>query len=145
MRKGILSSLLVMASSALSAQELTTFNDITQELSQGKSISAVINTKYCTVNDPNEYKIPTQTMVTKPVSVVFTDDLLSFDGTKFAPERDPLPKGGLMQRASFLLNAKGQLNAVIAFYHGETNKQIEAFQNVTIACHLGEGLKVFQA
>jgi VirK protein len=147
MLKKLLVASLVFISTSISAHELASFQDITGRLSLGKAIRVVINTNHCDVSDPNEYKIPKQTMVTKPASVIFTENLLSFDGSKFTlgSGNAPVPPSGLMQRGSFLMDIAGNLNLTIAFYDGETNHKSSQFKDVQIQCHLGEGLRIFKA
>ena len=136
---------LVCISSSLYAHELSSFDEITQVLKQGQDIKVIIDTNQCNVNDPNQYKIPRQTIVTKPTTVIFTDDLVSFAGTKYTHGRAPLPSSGFLQRGSFLLNKAGDLSSVIAFFNAETNRKSDDWKDISISCHLGDGLKIYTA
>ena len=137
--------LLLLSSFSLSAQELTSFESITHELKQGRGISAVIDDNLCEMHDNNEFKIPPSTMVIRPETVLFKEDLIAFDGVKFAHGRPPLPAAGLLQRGSVILDTEGKVTLVIVFYDAASNQKIPGFDNVTINCQLGEGMKVFQA
>ena len=146
MSKICLFFLLLISSFSLCAQELTSFESITHELKQGKGISAVIDDNLCEMHDSNAFKIPPSTMVIRPETVLFKEDLIAFDGVKFAHgSRPPLPTAGLLQRGSVILDTEGKMTLVIAFYDAASNQKIPGFDNVTINCQLGEGMKVFQA
>lgn len=144
MLKKMICIALLLFSTSLWANEYLSFDTITQNLAQGKAIRVVINTNYCNVSDPNPYKIPKQTMVTTPNTVIFTDDLLSFSAQKYSHGRDPLPPGGLMQRGSFLMNKHGDVSLVLSFFDAQTQKQSENWKNVKIACHLLNGVHVYE-
>lgn len=126
------------------AGELTNFGSIIQELDVGREIRVVIHDSLCKMNDPNEYKIPASTMVVKPSALLFTDNLISFDATKFAGSRLPYATNGLLQRGVFALYSNGQVNITIAFFDAETNKKSTHWNDVKIECQLGDGVKVYQ-
>jgi hypothetical protein len=135
---------LLFICSPVFAGELATFEAITQDLDVGNEIKVVVHGALCTMDDPNESKIPVSTMVIKPSALLFTDNLLSFDVTKFASRKYPFANNGLLQRGTFLLNSSGQVNIVIAFFDAETNKKIPQWNDVKIQCQLGVGVKVYQ-
>lgn len=135
---------LVFLCSPVFAGELTGFEAITQDLKVGKEIRVVVQDLLCKMTDPNEYKIPPSTAVIKPSFLLFRDTILSFDVTKFANNQLPYAKNGLLERATFTLNNTGEVNIVIAFFDAVTNKKIPQWNDVTIQCQLGEGVKVYQ-
>lgn len=143
-KKTVLISTLLMSVS-LSAAELSSFADLQQNYKQGKSITVVVKGKYCQMHDNNPYKVPVSTMVTTPDAAIFNDQLLAFDVSKFAQGKAPLPQGGLLQRANFLMNNQGKARITLSFFDAETNKQMKELQDVYIDCQLGEGLHIFSS
>lgn len=141
MKKWLLA--LLTLSSPLFAGELASFKAITEHLENGNEIVVVVHDALCKMYDPNEYKIPVSTMVTKPTALLFTENLLGFDGVKFTSAHPSFPRGAL-QRASFVLHDSGDVNISIAFYDVESNKKSSSVEDVKIRCRLGEGVNVYQ-
>jgi len=133
-------------STPIFAGTLNTFKEITDNLETGKEISVVVRDTRCKMYDPNTPKIPASTMVIKPNAVVFTENLLSFDGVKFSVSHHyPSLPNGILQRASFMMTEFGQVNIVIAFFDAESNKKSPEVKDVRIQCQLGEGVTVYSS
>lgn len=142
--KTTLFALLSAGSSLLFAGNLTTFHDITGHLDAGKEITVVVRDKLCKMIDPNTPGIPVSTMVIKPDSVIFTENLLGFDGVKFsAAHYYPAFPNGILQRASLAMHESGQVNILIAFFDAETNRKSPEVKDVRIQCQLGDGVSVY--
>lgn len=128
-------------SSPLFAGDFTSFHELTEYLATGKDISVVVHDNLCQMIDTNTPKIPSSTMVMQPNSIVFTEHLLGFDGVKFsAANYYPAFPNGILQRASFGMNDRGQASITIAFFDAETNKKSPEVKDVKILCQLGEGV-----
>lgn len=145
MKKTLLCCYLLM-STPLFAGTLNTFKEITDNLETGKEISVVVRDARCKMYDPNTPKIPVSTMVIKPNAVIFTENLLGFDGVKFSGTHYyPSFPNGVLQRASFMMTEFGQVNIVIAFFDAESNKKSPEVKDVRIQCQLGEGVTVYSS
>lgn len=144
MIKKIAFALLFCSSLPIFAQELTTYTDITQALSEGSDVSVVIKDNLCNMIDPNTPQIPKSTMVHHVQSVIFTEDLLSFDAEKFTFARPPVFSENMKQRAVFVLTSSEAVIIRIDFFSAETNKKIDTLKEVTINCRLGEGAKFYK-
>lgn len=142
MSKKLLAIGLFMMASPLFAQELYSFNDIIDVLSVGKSVSAVIVSKHCTVNDPNEHKFPIPNAVVKVDSAVFREDKLGFDVEKYARPIPGFAPNGMMQRVSFILNKDGKFDAELASFDALTNSKVR--KDITLNCDLGTGVRFYQ-
>lgn len=141
MQKFIFGCLFSMLFQSLYAQSLTSFSDITQHLTNGNEINLLVDLNHCEVNDPNDIKITIAKWFVTPQNVIYTDELLSIDGSKYAHGRPPLPASGLLQRGSIIIDAKGNAHIVLSFFEMETNKKF--MQDVKVECPLNSGLMVF--
>lgn len=140
--KKILTGMLALSCFGMaSAQNLTSFADITQQLSNGNDISLTVDLTACKVNDPNEVKMPLSKWFIRPDAALFTDTLVSIGEEKYAHGRPPLPDSGLLQRASMLIDNKGNVQIVVSFFDAETNKKW--MNAVNIQCQLNNGVRVF--
>lgn len=130
---------------SLFATELSSYEALAQNFEAGQGITVVIKNKYCEIYDQNPVKIPLSIIVTTPDVVVMDENLLAFDTKLFAHGRPPLPKGGLLQRASFYLTKYGDIRLMISFFDGETNIRSDSFDDVMIECQLGEGVHIYSS
>lgn len=144
MLKKSLLTLLCLANFSVFAQELTSFTEVTQALSEGHDLSVVVKDNLCTMTDPNTPQIPKSTMVHRLSSVIFTEELLSFDAEKFTFARPPYYNDNLMQRAVFVLNNKEEISIRIGFFSAETHKKLDVLKDVMIDCQLGQGAKFYK-
>lgn len=143
-RKSLCAGLLCCNSLPVFAQELTSFTELTQALSEGNEVSVVVKSPLCNINDPNRPQIPKSTMVHRVQTALFTDQLLSFDSEKFTFAKPPYFTENLNQRAVLLLNSEGDMNIRIDFFDAETHKKVPYLKEVNIQCKLGEGAKFYQ-
>lgn len=141
MKKALIGLTLAALMQGAQAQTLNTFDQITNELSNGHEITALINLKECVINDPNSIKIPLANWLVTPRAVVFTDTLIALDGEKYTHGRPPLPVNGLMQRGSIKIDNSGNSAIVLSFFDAGSSQK--AMQDVTIQCQLNSGLTVF--
>ncbi|WP_058483908.1 hypothetical protein [Legionella spiritensis] len=125
----------------LHAQALPVFDDVIQHLSNGHEVNLVVDLNRCTIDDPNEVKIPAAKWFVKPQIVTFTDTFISIDGVKYAHGRAPLPASGLVQKGTILVNNQGNSHIVLSFFDAETNKKL--MNDVNIQCSLNNGLQFF--
>ena len=123
------------------AQNLSNFTDITEQLSNGNDISLTVNLAACKVDDPNQNKIPMSKWFIKPTVALFTDTAVSIGDEMYAHGRPPFPENGLLQRASMLIDNKGNVQIVVSFFDAENNKKW--MKDVTIQCQLNDGVHVF--
>lgn len=144
MIKKIACALLLATSMPILAEELTSYTDITEALSEGNDITVVVKDTLCKMTDPNIPQIPKSTMVHHVQTVVFRDDLLSFDAVKFAFARPPVINENINQRAVFILTSNEEVMIQIDFFSAETNKKIDTLKAVTINCQLGNGAKFYK-
>lgn len=123
------------------AQSLSTFDEITQQLSNGNEINALVNLSECVINDPNPVKIPVANWFVKPNTVVFTDKIIALDGEKYAHGRPPLPASGLVQKGTIAIDTEGKAQIILAFFDAGLKQKV--MQDVTIQCQLNTGVKIF--
>jgi hypothetical protein len=141
MKKLLMGVIALTCCGIVSAQSLTTFTDITQQLANGNDISLTIDLSTCKVDDPNQIKMPLSKWFVKPDAALFTDTIVSIGGEKYAHGRPPLPENGLLQRASLLIDNKGTVQVVVSFFDAETNKKW--MKDVNAQCQLNNGVRVF--
>jgi hypothetical protein len=144
MIKKIACFLLLTTSLSIYAEELTSYSNITEALTEGNDVTVVIKDTQCKMTDPNVPQIPKSTMVHHVQSVVFRDDLLSFDAVKFAFARPPRFNENINQRAVFILTSSEEVMIQIDFFSAETNKKLDTLKPVTINCQLGDGAKFYK-
>lgn len=141
MKKIIIGMIAMLLFGQVYAQALINFTDITQQLSNGNSISLTVDLATCKVDDPNEIKIPLSKWFVKSNSAVYSDSMVSIDAVKYASGRSPLPASGLLQRGSIWINNNGNVQIVISFFDAETSKKW--IKDVNVQCRLNEGVRVF--
>lgn len=143
LKKGLLIGLLAVAT-PIFAKELTSFDAIINALSSGKQVTVVMQTDKCKITDPNQMKLPPSTVFHRIDTAIFTDDKMSFDGTKYSRGLPGFGTNGLIQRASFILDKTGHLNGVIATYDAVTNAKPDYRKDIGVDCHLGENARFYQ-
>lgn len=141
MKKAIIGFALATLMNGIQAQALSSFDEITQQLSIGNEINALVNLNECVINDPNNVKIAMANWFVTPKAVVFTDKIISFDGEKYTHGRPPLPVNGLVQKGSINIDTVGKTSIVLSFFDAGSSQK--AMQDVTIQCQLNSGLKIF--
>ena len=136
--------ILMFVSLPLVARELTTFDNIQLRTGRGQFPTFVLNTEQCDIQDHNAFKIPHSIMVVKPsVALVLENQMVAFDGQKFAASKSPYYNYNVMQRASLILYADGKLEEKIEFFDADHNVKSPDFDEVQVTCQLGKGLRVY--
>src|SRR5579871_6541538 len=132
MLKRVLLLGIALTSPALFANELASYDAITDALSFGNTVVAVVNMRKCTVIDPNETKTPITTAVVRPETTLYTHNKLTFDAAQYGRAIPNIAPNGIMQRASIILEKNGAYNVDLAFFDAVTNNKLPNMQDVTI-------------
>ena len=135
---------LMLVCPPLFAQELTSFKAITQDLTVGKEIVVVANLHHCTIDNPNTFDFPRNTIRLKPPVAVFNASSLTFDGHKFVKGLPSLPENGIVEHISVNINAQGHMEGILVIADAESNKKISGLDDIKFQCELGDGVHVYQ-
>lgn len=143
MFKKIVLSCLMMGSLPLSAQQLYSYSDIEQTLSEGKLVSIVVNYADCDINNPNPISPPMAKAVIRPHTFIIRDnDGIYVSGSLFTTAIPSGPQNGTDQRYSLVINAQNQMLGKIKFFNADDRQQSD-LKDITFKCELNKGIKVY--
>lgn len=137
MKKMILSALIVL-SSAAHAEQLATFTDIADSISQGKKITLVMNIQEC-----NAQKAPANSIVAsvQPTAFLVIDNNRIATSLKHFTLDNPLARNNpVFEFVKYNINADGSVSIKNTVMNASNYQQLASFQ---IDCALNKGFKVF--
>ncbi|HHF7373264.1 VirK family protein [Legionella bozemanae] len=137
MKKMILSALLAL-SSGVQAEQLTTFMEIADAVSQGKKITLVLNVQEC-----NPQKMPSTSLI----GAVQPDAFLVIDNSRITASinhftlDNPIARGNpIFEFVKYTINADGSVSIKSTLMNAVTYHQLASQY---IDCTLNKGFKIF--
>ena len=136
MKKTMLSALALL-SLTVQANELPTFNDIANVVSEGKPITFVVNFKECS---PQNHMPAIVASITPNAVMVINNNRITASDRHFTMD-DPIARGTpVFDYSKFNIDAEGGASIKITMMNASTYEILGGMQ---INCELGKGFKVF--
>ncbi|WP_392537427.1 VirK family protein [Legionella sp. 227] len=137
MIKMIISALLI-SSSVVHAEQLTTFTDIADSISQGKKITLVMNIQEC-----NAEKLSSNSIIAsvQPNAFLVIDNNRIAASVKHFTLDNPLARGNpVFEFVKYNINSDGSVSIKKTVMNANNYQQLASFQ---IECALNKGFKAF--
>ncbi|QMT59991.1 VirK family protein [Legionella sp. PC997] len=137
MKKMILLILVVLTSS-VRAEQLTTFMDIADTISQGKKITLVMNIQEC-----SSQKMPVSSVIAsvQPASFLIIDNDRITTSIKHFTLDNPIARGNpIFEFVKYNINSDGSISIKNTVMDAGNFKQLATYQ---LNCTLNKGFKVF--
>ncbi|CAM2994194.1 VirK protein [Legionella steigerwaltii] len=136
--KAMILSGLILLSSVVHAEQLTTFTDIADSISQGKKITLVMSIHEC-----NAQKLPSNSIIAsaQPNAFLVIDNNRITASVKHFTLDNPLARGNpILEFVKYNINSDGSVSVKNTVMNATNYEQLASFQ---IDCALNKGFKAF--